>query len=421
MPKLSGFRITKRAVDDLKTDRDAIYFDAGLRGFAVRTKPSGAKSYLVQYQSEGRTRRVTLGSHGELTPNQAREHAIILLGKVRAGGNPAEDKKESRSAITVRRLAELYLDAAERGLVLGKRGAGKKQSTLSVDRGRIQRHILPLLGNKLVVGLTTPDIVRFMRDVASGKTAVDIRTGSRGRAIVTGGKGTAARTVGLLGGMLSFAVSEGITERNVARGVKRPADERRIVRLSPEDFKALGLALRQAGAGGEAWQAIRAIQLLAVTGCRRGEVEGLRWSEVDLSGRALRLGDTKTGASVRPLGHAAIEILETLPRQIGFVFPSIRMEGVKSSFRGLPKAWGRIVQTSQNEQLATLTPHGLRHAFASIAHDLGYTEFTIAALLGHASSTVTGRYVHHVDDALVAAADRVSGHITKMMNHNLEG
>jgi len=79
----------------------------------------------------------------------------------------------------------------------------------SVDRGRIARHILPLLGNHRVRDLAPPDINRFMRSVAAGKTAGDVRTGVRGRAITKGGKGTAARTVGLLGGILSFAVSEG--------------------------------------------------------------------------------------------------------------------------------------------------------------------------------------------------------------------
>src|SRR5262245_7048224 len=61
-------------------------------------------------------------------------------------------------------------------------GEKKKASTLYIDRGRIERHILPLLGGRRVRDLTTPDILRFMRDVTTGKTADDVKTGFRGRA-----------------------------------------------------------------------------------------------------------------------------------------------------------------------------------------------------------------------------------------------
>jgi hypothetical protein len=259
MPKLSSFRITKRSVDALTTDRDAIHFDADLRGFAIRTKPTGTKTYMVQYQNgDGKSRRITIGPHGPLTPADARQRASVLLGRVHSGQDPAEQQAEERRSVTVRALCVSYLEAAEKGLIIGKRRLPKKVTTLTVDRGRIQRHILPLLGTRRVRDLTSPDISHFLRDVASGKTATDIKTGSRGRAIVTGGRGTASRTVGLLGGILSYAVSEGIIATNPVRGVARPADNRRSVRLSPEQYAALGCALRLAAASGEPWQATSA-------------------------------------------------------------------------------------------------------------------------------------------------------------------
>jgi integrase len=171
--------------------------------------------------------------------------------------------------MSVRQLCQAYLEAAKHGLILGKRGQAKKDSTLYVDRGRITRHILPLLGNRRVRDLTAPDIVRFMRSVAAGNTATDVKTRLRGRAIVKGGRGTAARTVGLLGGILSFAVAEGVITTNPARGIKRPADQRREVRLSLEQYRALGKALAISLTDGENPTAILAIKLLALTGCRR--------------------------------------------------------------------------------------------------------------------------------------------------------
>jgi integrase len=319
--------------------------------------------------------------------------------------------------MTVGQLCDAYLAAAESGLILGKDGSAKKTSTLATDRGRIIRHIIPLLGSRKVRDLTTPDIVRFMRDVTSGKTAVDVRTKPRGRAIVEGGKGTAARTVGFLGGMLSFAVSEGIIPFNPARGVRRPADGRRTIRLSDVQYAALGRALEIAESEPEPGPTVAAIRLLALTGCRRGEIERLRWSEVDQKGRCLRLADSKTGPSVRPLGSAALSILDSLDHgKSEFVFPSSR--GARC-FSGLPKAWRRILKLAAPEAgLEGLTPHGLRHAFASTAHDLGLSEITIAALLGHATATVTGRYVHHVDTVLLAAADATSDRIAAAMHNS---
>ena len=83
---------------------------------------------------------------------------------------------------------------------------------------------MPLLGSQRVRDLAQADINRFIRDVADGKTAVVEKTANlRGKAVVTGGPSTAARTAGLLGGILSFAVTEGIRADNPARGVRSPA------------------------------------------------------------------------------------------------------------------------------------------------------------------------------------------------------
>ena len=87
-------------------------------------------------------------------------------------------------------------------------------------------------------------------------------------------------------------------------------------------------------------------------------------------------------------------------------------------FGGLPKGWKRI---AKGAGLEDVTPHTLRHSFASVAGDLGYTEPTIAALLGHAAGSVTSRYVHHLDSVLIAAADRVAEEILRMMTARKNG
>jgi integrase len=406
-------KLTKRAIDELasKPSSDLYAWDDDVAGFGLRVKPSGVRSFIIQYRNaSGVSRRFTLGKYGVLTPDEARKLAKAKLAEAAKGGDPAGERVEGRKAMTVRQLCCAYLEAASKGLVFGKRGRPKKPSTLYVDRGRIERHILPQLGSQKVRDLKASDIARFLRDVASGKTADDIKTGFRGRAIVEGGAGAASRTVGLLGGILSFAVSEGIIAANPARGVKRPADKRREIRLAPEQYQALGNALAAATAEGENSAAILGVQLLALTGCRRAEIERLRWDEVDLPGRCLRLADSKEGKSIRPLGSEAAAMLAKLRREGPFV---IRGTVAGKPFTGLPKAWIRITARAV---LPGLTPHGLRHAFASVAADLGYTEPTIAAMLGHATRSTTGRYIHHLDAALIAAADRVTAAIAAMMN-----
>ena len=405
-----AMKLTKRTIDNCRPapSGDLYLWDEDVAGFGLRVKPSGVRSFMVQYRNKsGMSRRITLGKFGVLTADEARRLAKAKLADAAKGDDPAAQRLEDRKAMTIRQLCRAYLEAADKELIIGKGRRPKKSSTLYIDRGRIERHILPLLGSRAVRDLKTPDIARFMRDIATGKTAADVKTGFRGRAIVEGGAGTASRTVGLLGGILSFAVSEGIIPVNPARGVKRPADKRREIRLSADQYRALGKALEESE--GRNSNAVLGIRLLALTGCRRGEIERLRWEEVDLPGRCLRLADSKEGKSVRPLGRDALAFLAKLPRERKYVLSG---NDPGKSFAGLPKAWLRLVKSAD---LPGLTPHGLRHAFASVAADLGYTEPTIAALLGHAAHSTTGRYIHHLDAALTAAADKVAGRIAAMM------
>jgi integrase len=424
MPKL-----TKRLIDATgpRASGDVFVWDEELRGFGLRVKPSGIKAFLLQYRNRsGRSRRYQLGRYGVLTVDEARQAARLALAAVARGDDPAEQRAADRAAITVAELCREYLDKAERGLILG-RGTRrpKRQSTLYVDRGRIERHIIRLLGNRSVKDLTTRDLTGFLEDVTAGKTAANVRTRARGRAIVTGGSGTASRTMGLLGGILSYAVKAGYRPDNPVRGVERLADNERRVSLDADQYAALGRALARGEAMGEPWQAVQAVRLLALTGCRSGEVVGLKRAEFDARAPCLRLEKSKTGESMRPLGRPAAETLKAaLARHNGaFVFPAVRASGTaRKPYGGLPKAWNRIKRAKGPDGsvaeplIAGLTLHGLRHAFANVSDDF-YSEATTGAMLGHSRKRggTTRGYIHKLDAALLAAADRVAGRIAAMM------
>lgn len=405
-------KLTKRVVDASRpAHSDYFVWDDDMLGFGLRVYASGRKSYLVQYRANGRTRRYTIGPHGVWTPETARNEAWVLLGRVAQGQNPAEERQLDHQAITIKELCGRYMEDAENGLIMGKKRRPKKTSTIYTDRGRINRHILPLLGSRRVKDIVTADVTGFMRDVASGKTKLNQKTRKHGRSIVRGGPGTGVRTVGLLGAILTYAREHGIIETNPAHGIRKPAYSKRTRRLSADEYRLLGELLDKASNSDQLATAAEIARAIALTGCRRGEIINLLWCEIDADQSCLRLQDSKEGASIRPIGLPALKHLEKRRPRIAAGPVFLGTEDCKPLI-GFPKHWKKIVRGSP---LTDITPHVLRHSYASIANDLGFTESTIAALLGHAQGTVTSGYIHNVDAALVSAADAVAGYIDGLL------
>jgi integrase len=381
-------------------------------GFGARRQKGDAVAYVVKYRTaDGRQRWATIGRHGSpWTPELARAEALKLLAEVVRGGDPARAKKEARTAATVSELCDIYLEGCEAGRILTRRQTTKKPSTLAGDKARIERHIRPLLGSLKIAAVTRADIERFRDSVGEGATKALVKTGKHGLARVTGGRGTATRAMGMLGAMFSFALRRGLRVDNPVHGVDRHAYERRQRRVSNAEYAALGEALRSMPS--TTWPiSVAAARFLALTGWRRGEMLSLRWKEVDLAAHTARLTDTKTGYSIRPLSHSACDLLRQLSRSGELVFPASR--GNDKPMIGFRKVWLRIAGHAGIP--ADVTPHILRHSLASVAADLGYSELTIAALLGHRKASMTSRYAHHADAVLLQAADAVSDRIAELM------
>lgn len=415
---MAAEKLTKRIVDALKAPkpskdgvkvRETFVWDKELRGFGVQVMPSGLKSFVIQFRtSEGRLRRSVIGRFGLMTVEEARDLAHEKLVAVSKGVDPVAAEAEAAGRITVAELCDWYLTEAKAGRILGRRRRPIKASTLTMDRSRIESHIKPLLGRRQIGALKLGDIEGAQADIAAGKTA-KTRAGSRGGA-TTGGEGVAARTLSTLHAIFEHGVRVGKIPSNPAKGVRKLASTPRERRLSRAEIERLGKALRDALQDGEHPTGLAAIRFLLLTGFRRMEGLGVERTWLDEEEGAVRFPDTKSGAQTRVVGQAAVDLLLDQPKtKSSFFFPADWGEG---HFIGVVRVLDRVCERAK---LADVTPHTLRHTFASLAGDLGFSELTIAALLGHASRGVTQRYVH-IDEALRMAADRVAEEMADILD-----
>jgi integrase len=405
-------KLTKRVVDALQPgERDVFVWDNELHGFGVRVKPSGAGAFIIQYRTEtGRTRRFALGRKGTLTPDEARRMARDQLAAVAHGGDPSRERRQAKAAITVNDLLDAYLEAARAGLVITRFRQKKRDSTVAIDEGRIARHIRPLIGAELAAKLTRADVQKMHDAVAAGKTSGVFKGKPRGKAIVTGGPVTATRVVGLLGGIWGWGAKRGLVPGpNPAHGVETAAGRAKDRVLKPNELKALGATLAENEAVQP--QAVAAIWIIALTGMRRSEACHLRWDAIDAASSRLR--ESKTGSSIRPLGRAALDVIEAIGDEADrgeWLFPN-------RSESGPMEMKATIARLFDEAGLTDVRAHDLRRTYTSTAANLGYSDSTIAELIGHARRGVTHRhYIRRPDAALIEAANNVSAQIAGYLN-----
>jgi integrase len=403
--------ISNRLIDG-EPPRASEFFlwDSRLAGFGVRIHPTGRKVFVAQVRVGRTLRRVKIGPYGAFTVAQARERAEGIIRAAADGRDPQREKTERADALTVEELCSRYLEAARDGRVMTRFRLPKRASTVAIDEGRVARHIVPLIGTVSAKDLKRSDVQRMADAIASGATRGVFKGKQRGRAVVTGGAGTAARVVELLGGIFSWGRKRDLVPggQSPTRGVETMRGEPKERVLSPAEVRALGGAIRAHEA--QAPMAAAAIRLIAMTGMRRAEACRLRWRELDEDGHCLRLESTKTGRSTRPIGKPALAVLRALPREDGAEWVFARVDGeapaeLKKPMKAIFAAAGPAV----GAQI-------LRRTFASVAGDAGFGESTIAELLGHSRRGTSERYyVRRSDPVLIAAADKVAAQIAAML------
>lgn len=258
-------RLTKRAIDSLTYTRKSgaqCVWDDDLAGFGVRIYPTGPKSFVMAYRADGRQRFFTIGRVGELTVHEARTKAMEVLASVRRGDDPSGDRIAYREVPTMTDLADRYMREHAR--------PRKKASGVANDDRVWKKHVLPRLGKK-VADVTRAEI--FELHARIGETTPI----------------QANRILALLSKAFNLCEIWGWRPdgSNPVRHVPRFPENKRERYLSEAELLRLAKALNEV----ERLQleepaAIAAIRLILLTGCRSGEIKGLRWSG---SGASIRV------------------------------------------------------------------------------------------------------------------------------------
>jgi integrase len=390
--------------------RDVFVWDAEVRGFGVRLKPSGTKTFIIQYRNaERRTRRFVIGQYGVLTVEVARDLARKKLAFVIDGGDPSEERRAAREGMTVAEICDWYVEEASAGRILGRNRRPIKASSVAGDRSRIEHHIKPLVGTRIVSQLKLADVERLQADIAAGKSARERKAGRGGK--TEGGTGVAGRAISTLRSLLNHARRHGLIEQSPANGVRVIASDKLTRRLSAGEIRHLGKIMTLMEHESEHPTGIAAIRGLLLTGFRRMEILAMRKEWIEPEENCIGFPDTKSVPQVRAAGDAAIAHLLSHGQRSSspFVFPADWGDG---HFVGIVRVLDRVCARAG---LEGITPHTLRHTFASIAASLGFSELTISGLLGHGHRGVTQRYVH-LDAALVIAAVQVAAEIARLLD-----
>jgi integrase len=365
----------------------------------------------VKARVAGTIRWLQIGRYGgPWTVETARKEALGIIGNIATGLHPTAPAKVAIK-LTVAELCARYLAEADAGRIL-TRGRTKRKSTLDLDRGRIERHILPLLGSRCVEDLRRTDVQSFLHDVASGKTAGNFKTGFRGLARVTGGQTAANRATTLFAAVCTFAVKAELIQNNPARGLDLFEDGKRDRRLSDLEYVALGRGL-QAASDANVWPpAVALAWFLVFSGWRVSEGAGLTVDAVNLEHQTAFLTETKTRGSIRPLPKLCCDLIRRAGRTEGLVFPAAR--GDKPMAFG-KSHWRRIRGLAGLP--ADVTINVLRHSFQSLAADLNFSDAIIGAVAGHkGQSTASRNYVHFAPEIIVGAADKIAAEAKARIN-----
>ncbi len=339
-----------------------IYWDRQLPGFGVRVFPSGRRMFVCSYRVQGRKRLATLGRGDVLRLDVARKKAVSYLGQVAEGVDPQAPKETIKAAGTVKSLAESYI----------RRHAKLKKSTWVEDESYLARHLIPRFGTRLALTITTDDMAALHAEIGSKHPYA------------------ANRLLEVVRKMYNLGRKWGLVphdKANPASGVERFPETKRRRFVTPDELPQLSKAIDQ-----EADEYVRhAIWLLLLTGLRRGELLGAKWSDIDWKQRTLSIPKTKNGeALLAPLSHAAISRLKSVPQLQGNPY-IICGKKLGQHLVNLTDAWSRIRAAAGLDDLRI---HDLRRTVGSWLVRDGASLHLVGSVLNHKDQKTTAGYAY---------------------------
>jgi len=354
-------RFTKRALGAIQPKaRPFDVWDDEVRGLALTVRPTGAKTFYYIRKVQGTAIRERIGAFPDIRVKAAREAAIKMNEAVALGRNPARERQRARAEMT---LGELWADYLEDH-------AKPRKRSWKNDRYQYGKHLARWKGRRLNQ-ITRQDVRRLKATIER-----------------EGGPVAANRVRALLSSMWSFAQAErGLDLPNPVQGVKRSKEAPRERYLLPDELRRFWSALEAEPPGA----AQDVLTLLLLTGQRRDTICGLRWSEVDLADRVLRIPPERMKADrehMIPLTPRTETIIRARQRDAEsgavFVFPS---HGPRGYLYDLRATLGRVLRAAKVQ--GRFTPHDLRRTWATYAREKGRDA---GPVLGHAPQDVTGKH-----------------------------
>jgi integrase len=396
----------------------AFLWDSTQPGLGLRVTPNGKPAYVFQAPYQGRDVRVTIGSPDAWSIAKAQEKARELQREIDAGRDPRDLKRE---AIAARQAREQQDAAAEaRGVTVGEvwpkylqEGKPKRRDAWK-PRYRADLEAMAAAGGqpkKRGKGKTRPGPLfplMALRLVDLTEDALKSWYDAEARA----GKHQAARALMMFRGFLRWCATKPDYRHLVDRDVGRAPV---IVEGLPQVTKRQDCL--EAAQVAPWWQGVAELsnatastylRALLLTGARREEMAALRWADVDMRWRKLRLADKVESTRTIPLSDYMAAMLAPLPRRGEFVFASASRSG-------------RITDARSSHQVAleaagidALTIHGLRRSFSLLGEAAGAPAGAIAQIMGHKPSATAEGYRPRSVDALRPFLAQIEAHILEL-------
>ena len=369
--------------------------DGKISGLYLIMQPSGARSWAVRYRADGAPRKLTLGAYPALDLASARKRALEALGAVAAGKDPAAGKKIARGGGQAQRADET--DRVERvvGLFVERHAKPNTRDWRETER-MLRNEVIRRWGNRRLSAVTRADV----RDLID-----EIRE-----------RGAPVRANRVFAGFRKFcnwAMSRDIIAASPCAGVFDLSPETKRDRVLSD----AELALVWRACGAISWPFGPIGRLLMLTGARREEVAGARWSEIDMAAGLWTIARerAKNGlAHEVPLCPDAVLIFEGLPHigdgRSGYVFTTTGATSVSGFSRAKAALDAAIVETLRSAAkvegrapsgatpLAPWVLHDIRRSVATNLQKLGVRLEVTEAILGHVSGSragVVGIYQRH--------------------------